>query len=96
MVKESYSSSSTSGSSNIRINTEFKGSAVSKEDAKGETVYHLRLQFSGDHEDIWSDYFNENYDFTVQSVTGEPLFLTYNNNGIRLMLWHSYIAFSLM
>jgi hypothetical protein len=96
MVEKSHSSSSVSGMGNIRIITEFKGSAVDRQDAKGETVYHLRLQFSGDHKDIWSNHLNDNYDFAIQSVTDEPDFLIYNNNGIRLMLWHSYIAFSLM
>jgi len=96
MVKSSSSNVyDVSGPDTYRLVTKFKGGAMQRDEAKGDLVYGLKIQFYGDHKDTWSEYLNETYSFELKEEDGEPDILIYQSSSVRLMLWHSFITFSI-
>jgi hypothetical protein len=86
---------SSSGGAKVRMNAYLYSSIM----METITVYDLRLQFSGDHQDDWLKYYNNNYHFEHDS---EPLLtnsLVYtpskSSGGAWFNLADSIIRFSL-
>ena len=90
MVKSSSSDlDGISGGGKFKIYTESTGNAMSKDEAQGKNkAYGFRVQFYGDNKGAWIDLFKD-FDFQDESDST----LLYMNDGVRLMLWHSFITF---
>ena len=90
----SYYSLSGNANYNFRVFSRLYNSDVIKEGS--EDVYNLRLQFFGDNNQIWQDYFVNNFDFAV--TIDNMLYYTPSSsqsNGVKFSFVYSTILFEI-